>query len=641
MLRKLRQSVALVFALALLSTSARCEWHILTFEAVANFDRLGTTVAAPGDVNGDGWPDLFVGAGVNDDAAADAGQAYLYFGGPDADNAPDLVLTGEAYQDRFAFWVDGAGDVNGDGYPDLLIGAPYQDTRGSDSGAAYLFLGGPDADDQWDLKVSGEAPDDQFASTVSSAGDVNHDGYCDWMAGAFLHDEPMLEAGRVYLYFGGPVLDGEADMIFEGQSALDRFGFSLADLGDVNGDGCDDIAIGAYQADLGGNDSGAVYVFFGGEDMDTVADMVLSGVDIYDEFGSAVCSAGDMNGDGHTDFAVGAKQGDAGADLAGSVSVYLGGPDIDDTPDLVVGGEIAFDHFGAAIAGVGDTDGDGFDDLLIGARDADANGLQSGSAYLLRGGSQLDGTFDLILIGESDNDRFGYAVAGPGDIDGDGHCDLLIGARMADAVHFDAGRAYVIAAAPYHVDTPDGGETWIAGETVVVSWHGRRPVDVDLSLDGGWTWQLIAVGVGGDDVNELPMIVPDIPTDMALLRVRATGDDPLTPLRDQGDGVFRIASPDIDDGFAVWPSPSRDGAVSISFRAAGWLGSADSDVNLAVYGLDGRLHRTIVAGDVGPGAHTTAWDGRDHDGRPVASGVYVVRLSTAGLTREQRLTVIR
>jgi len=621
--------------------AALAEWRILTFEAVANYDRLGTTVAAPGDVNGDGWPDLFVGAGVNDDAAPDAGQAYLYYGGPDADAEADLVLTGEAHMDRFAFWVDGAGDVNGDGYADLLIGAPYQDALGDDAGAAYLFLGGTDPDAQWDLKVSGEAPDDQFASTVSSAGDVNGDGYCDWMAGAFLHDQPALEAGRVYLYFGGEVPDGEADLVFEGAAALDRFGFAISGLGDIDGDGFDDIGVGAYQSDAGGDISSAAYVFFGGEDMDTEADLIIGGVDAYDQFGAAIAGVGDIDGDGNPDFAVGATLGDEGEPFAGSVSLFLGGPDVDIIPDLIIGGVTAFDHFGAAVTGLGDVDGDGFDDLLIGARDADDNGDQSGSAYLILGGSAPDADFDLVLIGDSGNDRFGYAVAGPGDIDGDGNCDLLIGARMADAVHLDAGRAYVVSAAAYHLDAPVAGDLWTAGDTVDVRWHGRRPVDIDLSIDGGWSWRTVAGGVGGSDDNAWTMTVPDTPTATALMRVRAAGDDPMTLRSDLTDGAFRIVSPDLDDGFAVWPTPSRDGAVSVSYRAAGWLGGAEGRVHLAVYDVSGRLRRTLVDGDVSLGEHTTTWNGRDDDGRPVASGMYLMRLRTAGLELERRLTVVR
>ena len=150
------------------------------------------------------------------------GRAYVYYGGPGADAVADLTLTGEAAGDLFGYSVSGAGDVNGDGYADVIVGAYSDDAGGSDAGRAYVYFGGPGADAVADLTLTGAAASDWFGWSVSGAGDVNGDGYADVIVGGHSDDAGGMDAGRAYVYFGGPGADAVADLTLTGAAAGDR-----------------------------------------------------------------------------------------------------------------------------------------------------------------------------------------------------------------------------------------------------------------------------------------------------------------------------------------------------------------------------------------------------------------------------------
>ena len=207
-------------------------------------DNFGYSVSGAGDVNGDGYADVIVGAYLNDAAGSNVGRAYVYYGGPGADAVADLTLTGEAAGDLFGYSVSGAGDVNGDGYADVIVGAYSDDGGGLDAGRAYVYFGGPGADAVADLTLTGAAAGDWFGWSVSGAGDVNGDGYADVIVGGHLDDAGGMDAGRAYVYFGGPGADAVADLTLTGAAAGDQFGISVAGAGDVNGDGYADVIVG-------------------------------------------------------------------------------------------------------------------------------------------------------------------------------------------------------------------------------------------------------------------------------------------------------------------------------------------------------------------------------------------------------------
>jgi len=372
------------------------------------YDTAGLGVAGAGDVNGDGYDDILIGAQGNDDGGSNAGQTYLIFGkasGWDRDtnlSKSNASFLGEGNSDFSGDMVAGAGDVNGDGYDDFLIGV-----YGSAGGQTYLILGkasgwAMDTDlSKVDASFEAENAGDGAGRSVDGAGDVNGDGYDDILIGAYGNNDGGYDAGQTYLIFGkasGWAMDtdlSKADASFWGEDAYDYSGTSVAGAGDVNGDGYDDILIGAYGDDDGGNVAGQTYLILGkpsGWTMDadlSNANASFWGEDMGDESGMYVAGAGDVNGDGYDDILIGASWNNAGGDNAGQTYLVLGKPsgwamDADlSNANASFWGEHASDESGYSLAGAGDVNGDGYDDILIGAYANDDGGSDAGQSYLI------------------------------------------------------------------------------------------------------------------------------------------------------------------------------------------------------------------------------------------------------------------
>jgi hypothetical protein len=442
-----RCAIAAMLCLDLLPVSgAAAEMRLIAAPmGVADVDLFGHSVSNAGDVNGDGYADIIVGAPGNDIGGNyGAGWAYVYNGGPEeVDTVADLVLTGAAAIDQFGISVSGAGDVNGDGYADVIVGAWGNDFAGLDAGRAYVYYGGPQADAVPDLTFTGAAANDDFGISVSGAGDVNGDGYADVIVGAYTSDVGGTNAGQAYVYYGGPAADAVADLILTGEAANNYFGYSVSSAGDVNGDGYGDVIVGAYGY---GGGMGRAYVYYGGASLDEAADLVLTGASAEDYMGYSVSGADDVNGDGYADVITGAFGNDAGGGSAGRAYVYYGGPAADAVADLVLTGAAAIDQFGISVSGAGDVNGDGYADVIVGARLNDSGGTDAGRAYVYFGGPGADATSDLTLTGDAADDQFGISVSGAGDVDGDGYADVTVGAPFNDTGGFNAGSAYVYVA---------------------------------------------------------------------------------------------------------------------------------------------------------------------------------------------------
>ncbi|QQS36631.1 MAG: FG-GAP repeat protein [Ignavibacteriales bacterium] len=403
-------------------------------------DRLGISVSTAGDVNGDGYSDVIVGADRNDTGGANSGSAYIFYGGQVMNNIADVILTGEAVSDVFGYSVSEAGDVNGDGYSDVIVGAIGNDAGGTSAGRAYIYLGGSPMDIFADVILTGETAGDSFGSSVSSAGDANGDGYSDAVVGADLNDVAGNTAGRAYIYFGGSSMDNITDVVLTGAASSDVFGSSVSSAGDINGDGYSDVIVGAQQNDTGGDNAGRAYVYFGGESMDNIADVILTGEE-GERFGGSVSIAGDMNGDGYTDVIVGAHFNDAGGVNAGRAYLYTNSLTGSDIPDEFFTGSNDQDFLGCSVSTAGDVNGDGYDDVIVGAWGTGTS--EQGSAYIFLGGSGMDNIADIVLTGESAGDNFGYSVSALEDVNGDGYSDVIVGARQNDAGGNEAGRAYI------------------------------------------------------------------------------------------------------------------------------------------------------------------------------------------------------
>jgi len=288
------------------------------FTGETSYNYFGISVAAAGDVNQDGFSDVIIGAEGNAAGGFDAGRAYLYLGGLNMDNIADVIFTGAAGFDDFGHSVAAAGDVNHDGFSDVIVGAYLNDAGGNDAGRAYLYFGGASMDNVADVIFTGETVLNRFGISIAAAGDVNHDGFADVLVGA-------STAGRAYLYFGGTRMDNIADVIFTGETGGSAFGISAAAAGDVNHDGFADVIVGDNWNNAGGYNAGRAYLYFGGPRMDNLADAVFTGAAGSDLFGISVAAAGDVNHDGFSDVIVGATGNSAVGYQMGRAYVYAGG----------------------------------------------------------------------------------------------------------------------------------------------------------------------------------------------------------------------------------------------------------------------------------------------------------------------------
>ncbi|HEY9013536.1 MAG TPA: integrin alpha, partial [Gemmatimonadales bacterium] len=293
-----------------------------------------------------------------------------------------------------------------------------------------------------------------------------------------------------------------------------------------------------YGNDTGGANTGRAYAYYGGIVANAVADVTLTGTAPNDFFGYTVSGAGDVDGDGYDDVIVGAYANDAGGPDAGRAYVYYGGPMADAAADMTLTGTASGDLFGVSVSGARDVNGDGYGDVIVGASANDTGGPNAGRAYVYYGGPGADVVADLALTGAAAGDLFGNSVSGAGDVNGDGYPDVIVGANADDAGGLDVGRAYLHDFNRYFLTAPNGGETWNVGSMKTISWMGAEPADVWLSVDGGNTHQLVESKVGGSETNAIPIRVPHTPTKFA--RIKVTPSNTAISGFDRSDSLFTI-----------------------------------------------------------------------------------------------------
>jgi hypothetical protein len=426
---------------------------------------------APADVDGDGDSEVLF-------SAAGASRVYLSRGGAGMDNTPDVTYAGETRGEYFGQALSAAGDVNNDGFADVLVGAPYNDVGHEDGGRVFLFTGGPTPATRPALQIPGVAANALTGRAVSIVGDVNGDGYADLAVGAPQANSTGPLSGRVLIFYGGATPDADADVTITFAAAGDQLGFSVAGAGDVNGDGYADVVVGAPRNDVGGENSGQAYVFFGGERMDPNVDLSLPGAGAGDTFGAAVAGAGDVNGDGYADVVVGGPNAMGTSTSTGMAVVYYGGATPDATPDLLLRGT-AGEKFGFAVAGVGDVNNDGFGDVLVGAPENTVAGMSAGRAYLFLGAAAPTPVAAATFSNSMTGDQLGYAVAGAGDVNRDGFGDFTLGARYAPfSGRSGPGSVYVFFGGSAVMATPRVTFRGTIGDDLgtAVAWRWRSPV---------------------------------------------------------------------------------------------------------------------------------------------------------------------
>ena len=355
-----------------------------------------------------------------------------------------VVYTGQSFEREAGACVAGAGDVNGDGFDELVVGAPGRD------GGAYLVLGSAtpaSGDLASEIRFTGAVGGEEAGVSVAGAGDVNADGFDDVIVGASDGSGGVNDSGAAYLVLGGPTpssLDLGTTLVFEGGLA-ECAGVAVAGAGDVNADGFDDLIIGSSCKAVGSERPGAAYLVLGSS---APASMGLSSAVEYrgiadDGVGRSV-AGGDVNGDGYADVIAGAPGNNLAGEIGGAAYLILGSPvPVSDTVAnaVVYVGASDCDLTGSATAGAGDVDGDGYDDFLVGAYYAGTDYV--GAAYLVMGGSSPVGaslSTAVTYAGEDSWQYAGYSVSGAGDVDGDGHDDMLVGAPFNN----DGGVGYLI-----------------------------------------------------------------------------------------------------------------------------------------------------------------------------------------------------
>ncbi len=386
--------------------------------------------------------------------------------------------------DSFGYGVANLGDLDGDGVPDLAVGAPGDDDGGPARGAVWILFMNSNGTVRAEQKISDTAGgfsgvldnDDQFGGSVANLGDVDTDGVPDLAVGAESDDDGGTNRGAVWILFmnsNGTVRTHQKISDIEGGfngvlDDTDGFGQSVANLGDLDGDSVPDLAVGAIDDDDGGPTRGAVWVLFMNSNGTVRAEQKISdtaggfggGLDDGDRFGSSIANLGDLDGDGIADLAVGAYGDDDGGGDRGAVWILFmnsngtvrANQKISDTAGGFNGVLDDSDNFGISVASLGDINGNAMPDLAVGAWLDDDGGPERGAAWILSMNangmvravqkiSDIAGGFAGVL---NTGDLFGASLAGLGDFDGDGVPDVAVGAVFDNDGGLDRGAVWVL-----------------------------------------------------------------------------------------------------------------------------------------------------------------------------------------------------
>jgi hypothetical protein len=446
----------------------------------------------------------------------------------------DTQLESDQENTNLGVSVAGAGDVNDDGYADVIVGAYRYDAGETDEGAAFVFLGSASGivvdgnPANADAQLESNQANAWLGWSVAGAGDVNGDGYADVIVGAYRTFFPNIqidvEVGATFIFLGsasGIVANGNpanADTTLIANRAGAWLGHSVAGAGDVNDDGYADVIVGApyYDVSTGSApaNSGAAFIFLGtaagipsGGPRTAETQLKTSPTVSGGSFGWSVAGAGDVNDDGYADAIVGAvyyteddfREGVAFVFLGSASGIADGGPS---TASTQLQSDQVDARFGYSVAGAGDVNDDGYSDVIVSAPFYDAGEIDEGAAFVFLGSAAgiADGnpsTAATQLESDQDGARLGYSVAGAGDINGDGYADVIVGANRYDAGETHEGAAFV----------------FLGSASGIVANGNPANADVQLESNQAWAWLGWSVAGAGDVNNDgAPDVIVGAPT---------------------------------------------------------------------------------------------------------------------------------
>jgi len=390
-----------------------------------------------------------------------------------------------------------SGDLDGDGFVDLVVGSPGSSLGAPFAGAVHVIyapLSGVIPLAQADAVAVGEFVEDRAGSALAAC-DLSGDGVAELIIGAYAFDGVGQASGATYV-LQGPIAGSThlslATARIDGEAAGDWAGWSVACVGDVNGDSIGDLLVGAYRSDLGGADAGAAYLFHGplaGVISASTADAVFVGESGQDRAGYSVAAAGDVNGDGQLDVLIGAPGRDVSSSSQGAAYLMYGpfsGSISLANAGAVLLGDSEDEQQGWALTGAGDLNGDGVDDVMVGAPGAAGQGAESGQLRAYFGplsGTVLASSASVQVSGTAAGDLLGQTLWGPCDMNGDSSADLVVGAPLADADGVDSGDAHVFYSPLQAQDSPAASDRSYVG--IGIGDHTAASLAcADFDLDG-------------------------------------------------------------------------------------------------------------------------------------------------------------
>ncbi|PSL25679.1 FG-GAP-like repeat-containing protein [Dyadobacter jiangsuensis] len=408
---------------------------------------MGTSVAGAGDVNADGFGDVLVGAPFYDQGESNEGAALVYLGSLQGISLVPSIIQSDQSDAHLGTSLASAGDLNGDGFSDIILGAPRYDKAYPDQGLVKIHLGSANGiNANASITLVGQQMEEEFGRAVACAGDVQGDGYADVLIASKMQGKNLPNEGVVMLFSGIPAGIGKKPAsVFKSAQAHAYLGQSLASAGDVDGDGYSDIVIGAHLYDQGESNEGAIMVWHGSASgPDTATATALHSIQPESQFGYAVSGAGDVDGDGYDDIIVGAPHYDNGQSEEGVAFLFKGTPGgIGKIPAHILETDQADAGFGTSVSAAGDVDGNGYGDVIIGAMHYHGGEDEEGAAFVYLGSSAGLHSAPIQLESNKTGAWFGCAVAHAGDLNDDGFSEIIIGAMNYSNGQSEEGALYI------------------------------------------------------------------------------------------------------------------------------------------------------------------------------------------------------